>query len=418
MSFAILVRCLRSMLSEGYESETWGYLRVAREPTIPILHWESIIGRSLSSDIYIDNSKAGKVHAVLTRSDKGLWRISDVFSKGGVWVNNIPVSSNGTPVHDGDVLNFQGTTARFIDLTEDQKERLESKRPSAGKTISSSLTLLELTVFQLFLLLQHALSAKEADLLSIALAFFVIILLEWCCYCAMRVIDRTGFEVETIAFYLTTLGMSVAASSTPQDMFKQIVLVMSGVVLFLLVGAWMRNLNRTTALRYPVGFLALVLLAVNVVLGDNINGSSNWLSVGGFTFQPSELVKVAYIYTGASTLGRLYHKRNLFGFIVFSAICVIALALIGDFGTAVVFFVGFLIISFMRSGSFATVLLAISGAGMAGVLAVSIKPYIARRLPPGDTCGKMYITPVISKPALCQRLLRAVSLARVPVPVG
>ncbi len=379
MSVSILVRCIRSMLSEGYESETWGYLRVGREPTTPILHWENIIGRSLSSDVYIDNPKAGRVHAVLTRTDKGLWKISDVFSKGGVWVNNIPVSSNGTPVADGDTLNFQGTTARFIDLTEEQKARLEARRPSAGKVISSSLTLLELTVFQLFLLLEHALSADEANLLSIALAFFVVILLEWCCYSAMRVIDRTGFEAETIAFYLTTLGMSVAASSTPRDMFKQILLVIAGVVLFLLVGAWMRNLRRTLALRYPIGFLALALLAVNVALGDSINGSTNWLSVGGFSFQPSELVKVAYIYTGASTLGRLYHKRNLFSFIVFSAICVVALALIGDFGTAVVFFVGFLIISFMRSGSLATVLLAISGAGMAGVLAVSIKPYIARR---------------------------------------
>ena len=90
-------------------------------------------------------------------------------------------------------------------------------------------------------------------------------------------------------------------------------------------------------------------------------------------------MKVAYVYVGASTLDRLYRRKNLFSFIVFSAACVMALALIGDFGTALVFFVCFLIISFMRSGSIATVFLAVSGAGLAGFLAVSVKPYIAQR---------------------------------------
>ena len=56
-----------------------------------------------------------------------------------------------------------------------------------------------------------------------------------------------------------------------------------------------------------------------------------------------------------------------------------ALALIGDFGTALVFFVCFLVVSFMRSGSIATVMLAVTGAGLAGFLAVSARPYIAQR---------------------------------------
>ena len=72
-------------------------------------------------------------------------------------------------------------------------------------------------------------------------------------------------------------------------------------------------------------------------------------------------------------------KRNLYSFILYSAACVVALALIGDFGTALIFFITFLVISFMRSGSLATVLLAVTGALLAGFLAVSVRPYIARR---------------------------------------
>lgn len=124
---------------------------------------------------------------------------------------------------------------------------------------------------------------------------------------------------------------------------------------------------------------AMGLLAITVVLGEVRGGAGNWLNFGSFTIQPSELVKVLYIYTGAATLDRLFARRNLFGFIVFSAICVCALALMGDFGTALIFFATFLVIAFMRSGSFATVFLAVAGAGMGGFLVLSVKPYVLER---------------------------------------
>ena len=109
------------------------------------------------------------------------------------------------------------------------------------------------------------------------------------------------------------------------------------------------------------------------------NGAANWLSFGGFTLQPSEFVKVMYVFVGAASLDRLFRRRNLFFFIAFSAVCVGALALMGDFGTALVFFLTFLVISFMRSGSFATVFLAVAGAALAGFLVLTVKPYIAQR---------------------------------------
>jgi cell division protein FtsW (lipid II flippase) len=151
------------------------------------------------------------------------------------------------------------------------------------------------------------------------------------------------------------------------------------VILFLFFGAWLRDLKRTSSARLPAAILAGILLAVNLVFGLEQFGAKNWIEIGGFTIQPSEFVKIAYIYAGAATLDRLYRGRNLLLFIVFSAACVGALALMGDFGTALVFFATFLVISFLRSGNFATIILAVTGAGLAGFLAISVKPYIADR---------------------------------------
>jgi enoyl-[acyl-carrier protein] reductase II len=124
---------------------------------------------------------------------------------------------------------------------------------------------------------------------------------------------------------------------------------------------------------------SVLLILVNIGFSDAVLGARNWLSIGGLSLQPSELLKVGYIYVGASTLERLFHRNNLTTFIGFSAFRVVSLALIGDFGTAPIFFVPFLVIAYLRSGSFSTVFLAVAGAGMAAFLAVSIKPYIAGR---------------------------------------
>ena len=316
LSAAIIVRCIRSMLSERYEPELWGYLTRGRE-RLPIYHWENLIGRSRFSDVRVDMPGIGRVHAVLARSDRGAWRLYDIFSKGGVWVNGVKVGANGAEVRNGDVVNLGGNVLHFLPVNTEQRAALEQRRTRAGQTVSPAVTLIELTLFQLFLLIEHLCSAQPQHVRDIALAFAGLACLQWLCYYAMRFIDRTGFEVEALAFYLSTLGMSVAASSTPEDMYKQLLLTMAGVALFLADGWWLRNLRRTAALRIPVAVLAVALLGVNMVTSDAVFGARNWLEFGGYSFQPSEFVKALYIYAGASTLDRLYRTRNLYYFIGF-----------------------------------------------------------------------------------------------------
>ena len=374
----LMLRCLRSLLNEKTEKETWAYLEV-RGKNVPVQHWESLIGKARSADLRLFGEGISRFHAVLRRSDRGEWKIFDIFSKGGIWVNKKYVPENGLTIHHGDTINLGGSCLRFLNISTKQRIRSENRRTGAGGLINPGLTLAELTILQLLLLLQHAYTARRDQMVIIIVSFITLIVLEWCVYQGMRVLERNGFEIETLAFFLTTLGLSTAASSAPADLYKQILLIVFSVVMFLLFGWWMRNLHRTVALRIPLGILALALLALNIFTSDSVNGARSWLEFGGYSFQPSELVKALYLYVGAATLDALYMKRNLYSFIIYSAACVSALALIGDFGTALIFFVTFLVISFMRSGSLATVLLAITGALLAATLAVTVRPYIARR---------------------------------------
>ena len=377
-AFIVLIRTVRSMFNGKSQTEIWGYIQTD-DKVLRITHWENIIGRTRSADIHLSNPKVSRVHAVLIRSAKGQWRIFDIFSKGGVRVNGQSVGVSGYPLTDGDVLNLSEVSVRFREINERQRSEIEARRVVTWKNVHPAITLLYLSVFQVFLLLEHCFSASQETLPSIALGFALLILLEWFCYFAMRSIRRTGFEVETIAFFLSTIGLSVIATSVPSEMFRQMIIIFAGVVSFFLLGAWLRDLDRTKTMRLPAAVGAVLLLAAVLVLGREQYGAKNWIFIGNMSLQPSEFVKVAYIYVGAATLDRLFSTKNLIVFIGFSAVCVMALALMSDFGTALIFFVTFLVISFMRSGSIATVALAVTGAGMAGFLMLRMKAHVARR---------------------------------------
>ena len=374
----ILLRCVRSMLRGRYEPETWAYIVDLNGTEHPVNHWECIVGRARSADIVLTDPTVSRMHASLQRDGDGDWTLTDLRSKGGTFVNGEEAGS-WEDVGDGDEIDFAGCATAFRGISDAERERLERCRTAPGRYVGPGVTLFILSLFQGFLALEFTVTAADEHVYIICLSFLALMAAEWFCYLFMRTLGRSGFEPETLAFFLTTLGVEVCATSTPDDMLKEVILIIAGVALYFFLGWWLRDLDRVKKTRWLAAAAALGLLALNLVMGEVRGGSMNWLEIGGFTIQPSELVKVCYIYAGAATLDRLFARRNLFGYIVFSAVCVCALALMGDFGTAVIFFATFLVVSFMRSGSFATVLLAVSGAGLAGFLVLSVKPYIAQR---------------------------------------
>ncbi len=377
LAVLIVVRCVRSMLRERYEPETWAYLYFPGEVMVPLRHWECIVGRQKSADAYIEHPSLEKLHACLIRSADGGWTVYNL-GKGVTQVNGRIAAAGGLPIADADVLTLGDVPARFVDLTEEERASLLKYRHMPGRNVRPAGTLLLLTAMQILLTLEQ-LAYNPRATVTVAVAFAGLCLLQWLYFIVLRASGQRGFEVELLGFFLTTIGLSVAASSVPGAILKQLVFLLAGLALFLFLGIWMRDLRRMKSLRLPALIAALAFLALNLVLAEVTNGAQNWVEIAGFRFQPSEFVKILYIYAGAATLDRLFVNRNLFVFIGFSAACVGALALMSDFGTALVFFVAFLVISFMRSGSFATVFLAVTAAVLGVMLVLTVKPYIVER---------------------------------------
>jgi cell division protein FtsW (lipid II flippase) len=192
-------------------------------------------------------------------------------------------------------------------------------------------------------------------------------------------IRRSAFEVATVAFFLCTMGMAALLAIKPAESTKQLFAMFLGILVFLLVGWSMRDLERAKKFRYLAVILGIGFLVFTLLFGKETYGAKAWVVIGGMTLQPSELSKVCFVYAGASAMDRLMNKRNLFFFILYSITICGCLALMNDFGTALIFFVAFLVIAYMRSGSVGTVGLACTALGFAGVIAVKIAPHALRR---------------------------------------
>lgn len=154
---------------------------------------------------------------------------------------------------------------------------------------------------------------------TIVLSFLGLLAVGWLLFAVLRMMRRSGYEVETLAFLLSTLGFAVIASDNPANLTKQLICLLGGIVIYLIIGWSLRDLSRAKKFRYLAAVGGMLLLLVNLVFGQENNGARNWISLGGISFQPSELVKLCFLYVGASTMDRIVTKRNLFLFIVYSA---------------------------------------------------------------------------------------------------
>lgn len=373
----LLFRCIRPLIMFRREPEIWAWLCLADDTKLPITHWENVIGRSKRSDIVIDFPTVSRSHGVLTRYDDGSWTIADADSKDGILVNGNRVRIRA--LQPEDVISIGGVEMTLQPISKRQEQRLAQLRTKASSVFGSVANVLLLTVLQVLCCLAFLLGGDAEHANSILLGFSGIVICQWLLLLFYICIRRTSFEVETIAFFLCTLGMAVIVTVTPGETLKQLVSIVLGLCIFLAVGWSLRDLERAKRIRQIAAVAGVAFLLITLVFGKEYYGAKNWLVIGSLSLQPSELSKVCFVYVGASAMERIMTKRNLILFIGYSVALCGCLALMNDFGTALIFFCAFLVIAYMRSGNVGTIALACTALVFAGVVALKIAPHALQR---------------------------------------
>ena len=371
--------CIASLLREKYSPEQWGTLRKESGDAFLLSHWDNILGRAPASDIRIPEPTVARMQAAITRDARGRWMLyplggpRPILKNGERIVQPAPLAA-GDGLTVGDVLSGQAVNLTFEPATPEQRQETEKQRLGPGLLVRPWVILLWITEFQILLCAQLVIAAGENLSWMLIPTFMILTILGWAYLAFNRAFGKAGIEIEALALLLTTIGLGVIASSHPEELSKWLISVLMGFAAFLGLCLLLRRLDFAQKLRWLAAAGALGLLAATLAFGDR-----NWVRVAGFSMQPSELAKICFIAAGTATLDRLFAKRNMVLFVVLAAACVGMLALMSDFGTALVFFATFLVIAFMRSGDFASLLFVIAGAVIGGFLVLEAKPYVAER---------------------------------------
>ncbi len=343
----------------------------------PVLYWENSVGRSRSCDICLPVAEVSRDHAVFMRREEG-WFVCDTGSKGGVLVNGRRISGPRL-VRIGDSMTFGGVTLTLYNTSQLPEKKRRFQAFLRGQSASPFFLMFMATIVHLMMAVQACVTKEGFDPMLL-LPELGVLVLGWGLYMySMFVQHRISFEIETAAYLLSGIGINLLAATNLSAARTQLAAMFIGIVMFCFLIWFMNDMDRVAKYRLPIGIGALCLFVINLILGTTSFGSKNWIYIGPISIQPSEFIKIAFVFVGTSTLDRLQTKKNITEFLVFTGACIGFLFLMRDLGTALIFFATFLIIAFMRSGSVRTIVLILAAAALGVFLILTFMPYVAGR---------------------------------------
>jgi cell division protein FtsW (lipid II flippase) len=152
-------------------------------------------------------------------------------------------------------------------------------------------------------------------------------------------------------------------------------LVCLAVVPFILARS--RRLDRYRVLYIAISF---ALLIATLIFGRASHGSKNWIQFGGIGFQPSEIIKLLYVLYIAATFGERPRFAKVVVTTIISGAVVIFLVVQKDLGSALIFFMTYLVMLFIATGNYLYFIGGIGGLSLASVIAYRLFSHIRVRV--------------------------------------
>lgn len=145
------------------------------------------------------------------------------------------------------------------------------------------------------------------------------------------------------------------------------------------------NVIRNSAPFLFLGSLSLVAITLLPQFSRTIHGSSRWLSCAGFSFQPSELLKITLLFYVAYFLEKRTQKENLsikhfIPFCILIILMCIALLKQPDFGMTVTLLLTTIILFFCAHAHIKHIAITLIGLAISAIFLILFRPYRLQRV--------------------------------------
>lgn len=215
------------------------------------------------------------------------------------------------------------------------------------------------------------------------LIFYVISLLVFIIYQEVypAIYKRADRHLLNNVLFLVMLGLTVQARLKVNKAYKQLVLLVIAAILTLVVPKILDNakkyLYRWTWF-YGIGGLAA--LSAIMVAGRTEYGAKLSFGFAGFSIQPSEFVKITLVLFVAGMFHRSLKFKQIVITTAVAAAHVLALVLSKDLGTALIYFIAYLLMLYVATEQFRYVLAGFACGAVAGIAAYFLFGHVRVRV--------------------------------------
>lgn len=179
---------------------------------------------------------------------------------------------------------------------------------------------------------------------------------------------------------LITIGFIMLTRISYDQSMKQFKILAIATVAALIIPILVKKLKFLDKLGYIYALGGIGLLGVVLVFAKFSYGSKLSLSIGGFTFQPSEFVKIIFVFAVASLLAKATDFKHVVITTAIAGAHVLILVVSKDLGSALIFFVTYLVMLYVGTRDWRYLFLGIAAGVIASVAAYFLFSHVCVRV--------------------------------------
>lgn len=180
--------------------------------------------------------------------------------------------------------------------------------------------------------------------------------------------------------YLLMIGFVIQTRLDYDMAVRQFIIAIAAIGVSLAIPVFMAKVRTLDRWGVFYGVFGFLMIASVFVIGENRYGATNWISIGGFSLQPSELAKIVFVFFVAAMLSVNVSFKRILVTTAVAAAYVLALVAERDLGAAVIFFVTYLIMLYVATRQFRYMFLGLAGGAAAGVIAYRLFDHVKTRV--------------------------------------
>jgi len=183
-----------------------------------------------------------------------------------------------------------------------------------------------------------------------------------------------------IADTLCIIGFIMLQRLHPELAFRQVEWFALGSIFLLVFIAYVKLFKYWDRLSYPLMIVGLGVLLLTLILGQEIGGAKNWISIGRYNVQPSEFVKVILVFVLSAELKNQKPRISRLPVFLFIAFAVLLLVLKKDLGGAFLYFSLFAFLYFVATSDWLITLTSCALASLGAVISYHLFGHVRVRI--------------------------------------